>query len=129
VKTDVSPVRTLHEVLQSVSDVLHPESLGEMQVDLHSRGTDGDTPLHVVTWRSDTEGAAILVAAGADVNAIGDMGETPLHVAARQGNESLLDLLLKAGGDPNLRSEFGLTVRELARRTGGEVARLFGGHS
>jgi len=120
--------RTLDEVLWSVSDAIYPDSLGEKPVEVNCHGADGDTPLHVLAWRDDTEGAAILVAAGANVNALGDMGETPLHVAARQGNAVLLDLLLRAGGDPSLRSEFGLTVRELAAGRGGAVARVvFGG--
>ena len=117
--------RTLDQVLWSVSDTLYPESLGQKPVDLNSHSPDGDTPLHVLAWRNDTEGAAILITAGADVNAMGDMGETPLHIAVRRRNTALLDLLLQAGGDPDVRSEFGLTPRDMAVRSGGKIAQVF----
>ena len=74
----------------SASDVLFPEDLGERLVTIHSRASDGDSPLHVMVWRRDTAGAEVLVAAGADINAVGDMGETPLHVAVSRGDEELV---------------------------------------
>ena len=122
----MSPARTLDDVLRSVSDVLFPEHLGEMPVGVGSRGVDGDTPLHVLAWRDDICGAELLIAAGADVNAAGDMGETPLHVAVAGEHVELVQLLLAAGGDPDLRSEFGETAREKAARVGGKMAGLFG---
>ncbi len=76
--------RTLEEVLQSVSDVLHPEDIGEAPVRLDSRSADGDTALHVMAWRRDHVGARLLIEAGADVDAVGDMSQTPLHVAVMQ---------------------------------------------
>lgn len=52
--------RTLHEVLQSVSDVMYPADLGDAPVRLDSRSTDGDTALHVVIWRREHEGARLV---------------------------------------------------------------------
>jgi len=101
--------RVLYEVLQSVSDVVCPDSMGERQVKLNSRSADGNTPPHVLASRNDPEGAAILVEAGADVNAQGDMGEIPLHVAVGHGSGTLLALLLRADRDPGIRSELGVT--------------------
>jgi len=106
--------RSLHEVLQSVSDVLFPAELGDAPVSLDSRDVDGDTPLHVLAWRSDTEGALLLIAAGANVNAVGDMGTTPLHVAIAQGNRRLARALIEAGARSDIRSEFGTTPAEEA---------------
>jgi ankyrin repeat protein len=120
----MSASRTLEEVLQSTSDVLFPAEIGEKRVAVGSVGIDGDTPLHVMVWRNDMEGARLLVTAGADVNAVGDMGETSLHVAVRQGNAQLVVLLLQAGADPDIRSEFGKTAREEAAATGGAIAKL-----
>ena len=118
--------RSLDEVLQSTSDVLFPQDLGERQVTIDSCGVDGDTPLHVMAWRNDAEGLEILITGGADVNAIGDMSETPLHVACRQANLKVVELLLRAGARDDIRGEFGLTPREIAMENP-EMARLFDG--
>ena len=75
--------RTLNEVLRSKSDNLFPAELGEAPVYIDSTDCDGDTPLHVLIWRGDTDGALLLIKHGAPINAIGDMGETPLHIAIR----------------------------------------------
>lgn len=119
--------RTLDEVLQSASDVLFPEDLGERPVAITSRSSNGDTPLHVMTWRNDLEAVEILISAGADVDAVGDMGETPLHIAARGGNVAIATALLKAGARDDIRSEweFVSTPHEMAERAGGAIAELF----
>jgi ankyrin repeat protein len=111
-----SPQTTVAGVLASVSDVLFPADFGERPVTLNSRGAGGDTPLHVLAWRRDAAGAAVLIAAGADVNAAGDMDETPLHVALRQRDRSMAELLVRAGARADIRSEFGETAAELAAR-------------
>jgi ankyrin repeat protein len=108
--------RTLAEVLKSTSDVLFPQGLGDAAVAIDSRDASGDTPLHVMAWRGDSHGTALLIEAGADVNAIGDMGEAPLHVAVRNESVGIVELLLRAGADPNIRSEFDETPLERARK-------------
>ncbi len=110
--------RTREEVLQSVSDVLFPGGLGQKKVAVDSRDADGDTPLHVLVWRADLHGVALLLKAGAPVNAVGDMGETPLHIAVALRLEAIVRALLEAGADPDIRSEFGETPREKAIRAG-----------
>src|SRR5688572_11029647 len=117
--------RTLDEVLQSTSDVLFPADIGKRRVAIDSHDSDGDTPLHVMTWRNDLEAVDLLVSAGADVNAVGDMGETPLHVAISRQNLAIAKALLKAGARDGIRSEFGSTPREMAVRQGGAMAALF----
>ena len=117
--------RTLEQVLKSCSDTMFPEDIGEAEVVLNSRDIEGDTPLHVMGWRNDIEGTAILIKAGADINAIGDMNETPLHVALTQENEKLVELLLKAGAKTNIRSEFNLTAIQKAKQLGGKFYELF----
>jgi len=116
--------KSLEEILQSVSDVMFPAELGEKQVFVDSRDVEGDTPLHVMTWREDFYGAKVLIDAGADVNAVGDMGETPLHVALTNKNEELTELLLKSGANPDIRSEFEETAREKAEVLGGVFKKL-----
>ena len=117
-------MRTLEEILQSTSDSLFPADLGRRRVAIDSRGSDGDTPLHVVLWRKDFGGAMGLIEAGADPNAVGDMGETPLHVAIRQEIPDIIDSLLAAGANPDIRSEFGETPRSMAASKKGDIARL-----
>lgn len=116
--------RTLTEVLQSVSDVLFPDRLGQATVRPDSRDADGDTPLHVLVRRGDHHGVKLLIAAGADVNAAGDMGEIPLHAAVAGGDVAMVTALLAVGADPDRRSEFGETARERAARRGGDLAGL-----
>jgi len=105
----MTSLRTLKEVLQSTSDALFPEKLGDKKVKIDSVNCDGDTPLHVLIWRNNTEGALLLIKNGADVNAVGEMGETPLHVAISQGNKRLVKALLSAGAKKDVISEFGKT--------------------
>ena len=111
--------QSLQQLLQSVSDVLHPEDLGKAPVNLNSSSADGDTPLHVMMWRRDHGGARLLIQVGADVNAVGDMGETPLHVAVAQQDTVMVELLLRHGAKDDVVSEFGDTPREQARKKGG----------
>jgi ankyrin repeat protein len=116
--------RTLTDVLQSTADVLFPGEPGR-EVALDSRDADGDTPLHVLLWREDVDGARQLVAAGAAVDAVGDLGETPLHVAVRRGMADAVEFLLLRGADPDIACVFGDTARERALRHGGPCADLF----
>jgi ankyrin repeat protein len=116
--------RSVEEVLQSVSDVLFPQEMGEAPVAIDSRSSEGDTPLHVMAWRKDVDGARILLAAGADVDAIGDMDETPLHVAIAQDDIEMVELLLASGATVTFRSEFGNTALEEADAKGGVMQQL-----
>jgi ankyrin repeat protein len=118
--------RTLNEVLQSTSDVLFPDELGERLVAIDSCDIEGDTPLHVMAWRNDLEAVELLVKAGADVNALGDMSETPLHVALRMNSPGVVEVLLGAGARDDIRGEFGETPREMAKGRP-ECVRLFQG--
>jgi uncharacterized protein len=121
VKGSDQPRPVLEEVLQSTSDVLFPAEAGERIVTVSTRGVEGDTPLHVMAWRGDADGAGILIDAGADVDAIGDMGEVPLHIAIRSRHLRLVSLLLGAGARTDILSEFGSTPVDLAKEIGGEV--------
>lgn len=118
--------RTVDDVLQSTSDVLFPTESGERRVSLASRSSEGDSPLHVLAWRSDVEGVELLIEAGADPNAVGDMDETPLHAAIHCRCVPVAAALLRAGARADIRSEFGVTPLELATEVGGEIAELFG---
>jgi uncharacterized protein len=116
---------SVDDVLASTSDVLFPAGLGRQPVTVASRASDGDTPLHVVVWRNDVQGARLLLSAGADVNARGDMGYTPLHIAVSQRNVAMAELLLGAKARADLVSEIGDTARDEALRHGGAMADVF----
>lgn len=116
---------SLHELLQSTSDVLFPAGMGERRVELDSRDSDGDTPLHVLLWRRDVQGARELIAAGADARAAGDMDDTPLHVALRLELADAVTMLLAAGADPDVSNCFGDTPRTVAYKRGGAMADCF----
>ena len=122
----VKSKETLDQVLSSCSETLFPAEMGEIPVNIDSRGSEGDTPLHVMLWRKNTYGALLLIEAGADLNAIGDMSETPLHVAVSQGNLAVVEALLKSGAHQSVKSEFGKSPKEMAVEMGGEMQRCFG---
>lgn len=118
-------VRNLDEILASCSDTLFPAQTGRAPVHLHSVASDGDTPLHVMLWRGDTEAVLVLIKAGAKVNAAGDMSETPLHIAVRQQNLLAVDALLRAGADPDAMSEFGETPRTMVAKLAPQLRKPF----
>ena len=115
--------RTLVELLQSTSESLFPAELGEAKVKIDSTDCDGDTPLHVLIWRGDTEGAILLIASGAPIDAVGDMGETPLHVAISKKNTRVISALMGAGARTDIVSEFGETATEKAAKLGIRIKR------
>ena len=117
--------RSLSEILQSTSDVLFPDQMGDAAVELDSTDAEGDTPLHVMVWRGDRDAVEVLIAAGAEIDAVGDMGQTPLHVAVTRADEHISELLLRAGASPSVRSEFGDTPGELAESRGRTMQKLF----
>jgi uncharacterized protein len=106
--------RSLEEILQSTSGVIFPAELGERPAAIDSSDACGDTPLHVMVWRSDRYAVKLLVESGADVNAIGDMSETPLHVAIRIGDLEIVEALLRGGAALDVRSEFNETPMQQA---------------
>jgi ankyrin repeat protein len=110
--------RSLETILQSTSDALFPAELGKARVEIDSTGCQGDTPLHVLIWRQDSEGALALIRNGAPVDAVGEMGETPLHVALTMNNRTLVRALLDAGARVDIVSEFRQTACQKAKDLG-----------
>ena len=117
--------RTLDDVLQSVGEWLYPDRLVPQKIHLHSRATDGDTPLHATLYRDDDYGARLLIEAGADIDAVGNKGYTPLHAAVFEGNAALVEALLAAGAGQLVRCQDGKRARDLVSEGDKEIARLF----
>lgn len=62
------------------------------KIDLNSMTEDGETPLMMAVFKSQTELAIKLIAKGADVN---KPGWAPLHYAATAGNVQLIKILME----------------------------------
>jgi len=77
-------------------------------------GQNGLTMLHIAAGHHCHDGAALLIACGADVNAVDDCGETPLHRAAWSLDPESCRQLLEAGADPTTRDRHGRTPLDLA---------------
>ncbi|MEJ2639338.1 MAG: hypothetical protein P8010_07160 [Desulfosarcinaceae bacterium] len=110
--------RSFETILQSTSETLFPAEMGKAMVAIDSTGCQGDTPLHVLIWRQDTEGALVLIRNGAPVDAVGELGETPLHVALAVNDRTVIDALLDAGARVDIVSEFGQTASQKAKALG-----------
>lgn len=66
----------------------------------------GNTALHEMANKSNTQGIRDLVASGASVNATNANGDTPLHIAAESGRVNNVKALLEAGADFNIIGRF-----------------------
>jgi ankyrin repeat protein len=108
----------LDKALQTASDRMFPDELGQAVIRINSRDANGDTPMHVFIWGGETDNALLLIENGADINAIGDMGETPLHAALHQRNHLVINALLKANARTDIVSEFGKSAVDLAKEIG-----------
>ena len=80
---------------------LTPEPTPTPENTLSSRGSFGDTPLHVAVDGSYVEIVRILVEGGADVNKPGSFDNTPLHEAVERGHAEIVRILVEGGGDIN----------------------------
>lgn len=93
---------------------MFPDKVGKEIIEINSKDCEGDTPLHVMTWREDVYAVKLLIENGADINATGDMTQTPLHIAAYGQNSEIVEALLSAGARTDIISEFGVTPKDYA---------------
>jgi len=93
----------------------------EQGVDVTASQADGTTALHWTAYWDDTEGADLLIRAGARVNAANELGVTPLWVACENASAPMVQRLLKAGANPNAALLSGETPLMTAARTGSAV--------
>jgi uncharacterized protein len=83
-------------------DQARVRSLLETRVDVNATQMDGTTALHWAVYHDDSETAALLVRAGANVNAVNRYGVPPLSLACSNGSGGVVKLLLAAGADPEI---------------------------
>ena len=110
---------TLEQFLLRSSNVLFPgQTRAPKPLTVHSRSSEGDTPLHIAALWGDRHAARILLEAGADIDAKGDAGCTPLYFAVMGGHVEVAELLLQRGADPDAESELSSSPRSLAAHKG-----------
>jgi hypothetical protein len=106
------------------------DKLGSMRIDplFDDAGGHGRTPLQDALRLGWIEGAALLLAQGADPNFVSRdvhnkalRGATPLHYAAAHGNPDLVELCLRWGADLGAMSEGGQNVLHIAGARGNLV--------
>ena len=103
--------------MQRSSDVLFPDQTSAPKpLTVHSRASDGDTPLHVAALWGDRHATQVLLEAGADIDAKGDMSCTPLYYAVMRAHTQVAEFLLRHGADPDAESELGFSAREASPR-------------
>jgi uncharacterized protein len=101
---------TIDEVLADVAAA--PGFSG--RVEINSRGSEGQTPLHWMATLGDATGIELLLRAGANIDAADSQGNTPLHEAVLCRQRTAVAVLLKGGANVHLKNVLGLTPRALA---------------
>lgn len=70
---------------------------------------DGDTNLHIWSYRGDYNKVLMALLQGEDVNIVNNWRQTPLHLATSVGHLAVMLLLLDAGAHANARDHQNLT--------------------
>jgi ankyrin repeat protein len=110
---------TLEEFLRRSADTLFPgQSRALNPLTVHSKSSDGDTPLHIAALLGDRHAARLLLEAGAVIDAKGDMSCTPLYYAVMKGYIQVAEFLLQQGANPDVESELNFSPRSLAAQKG-----------
>lgn len=81
---------------------------------VHSRDSDGYTPLHRAAYSNHLDAISLLLSFGAKVSSKSELGWTPLHSACNWNNYHIVARLLAAGADPAAPSEGEQTPLHLA---------------
>ncbi|RWS27838.1 ion channel nompc-like protein [Leptotrombidium deliense] len=87
--------------------------------DVNARNSDGQTPLHIVSYEGDETYVKYFYTVGADPNAKDIEDRTPLHLATEKGHFRIVDLLTeKFKASIYQRTKDGSTVMHIASRSG-----------
>ncbi|MEQ1738813.1 MAG: ankyrin repeat domain-containing protein [Methyloglobulus sp.] len=104
---------TLEEVLSDVSS--SPNFRHLSNVDINSRGKEGESPLHWMAFLGDDKAIKLLIEAGSNIDFVDNQGNSPLHEAVVNRQTSSVNTLIKLGANRNLRNKNGLTPLDIAK--------------
>ena len=99
--------------------------LGETLVDIDSQNNNGQTALHIATFRYMPEAIDILLSLGADPLIKDKLGKTPIHAAVTRGKPALVNHLIKRNAGINSKDSLGKTILEKLVEIGSENDRDF----
>ena len=92
------------------------------EINVHTRGSQGETPLKIAVVRDDVQIVTDLLEAGANPNLQGEDDYTPLHHAASHGHLEIISLLLAHGASNSLVNMDGRAPSDIARSMGHKAA-------
>lgn len=104
---DHAPKDRLKDFLEGLRSL--SQFYGCDRIDVHTRGSTGDTPLKVAVVRQDVDAIRDLLAVGADPNVPGEDDYTPLHHAAGGESQEIVRLLLEHGASTSRVDIYGHT--------------------
>jgi uncharacterized protein len=104
---------TLEEILSDVA--YSPSFKNARNVDINSRGENGETPLHWMTTLGDEIAVNLLLEAGADVKLADNDGNTPLHEAISCRRDNVAKILIEAGANLDCKNKAGMTAFDIAK--------------
>ncbi|CAD6581479.1 MAG: hypothetical protein ASARMPRED_000620 [Alectoria sarmentosa] len=106
-------IMDLEAALLSCLDIVDLDD-SPYQARLNTRGTNGQSMLHLSASLGHYRLAAGLLARGANPDLRDNNGMTPMHMACLRGHAKIIRKLRSAGGDPNLRSLNGYIPADMA---------------
>lgn len=113
-------LEALRSYMEAGGDVAARPSEGTEQPYL-----DGQTLLHLATWKDSVAAVEFLLEQGADIEIRDRRGHTPLHSAAAANSPNVAQLLIERGADINAKSELEQTPLHCAARSGNlDIVRL-----
>lgn len=109
---------TIEEILADVA--ISPGFTDVREIGVHSRGRDGQTPLHWMATLGDVVGIRLLLDAGAAIDAMDTNGNTPLHEAVSCRHAPAAQLLFARGANACIPNKTGLNAVQMAAADGYE---------
>jgi hypothetical protein len=105
---------------QRCRELLDKKVNGHLAAGVNSRGTNGETALHIAAKEGHEEVCRVLLLNidGIDVNPKLKDGRTPLHIASERGFIEIVNMLLLCGATVSARDNLGYTPLHYAARFG-----------
>lgn len=105
---------------QRCRELLDKKVNGHLAAGVNSRGSNGETALHIAAREGHIEVCRILLLNidGVDVNPKLKDGRTPLHIGCERGYIDIVNMLLLCGATVNARDNLGYTPLHFAARFG-----------